>query len=222
MLFNVVGIDGCGKSTQIDLLRPWVEQQFGLPTRLIRKADIFDADTFPDADRFFGCSYRELMYEILPNMKGESRAMFLFYMLATSVCNRPIGEREVAIIDGGWIKHVATEAAMGVDPEWLAQATAFFPRPDFTVMLDIDPETVVQRRKDGGYGPHAPYECGCRIDVKDADFIAQMNATAQYLHQFAQTEGWVVIDARKSARRVFEQMTAALQSRLAAVAASHS
>jgi thymidylate kinase len=216
MLINLVGCDGCGKTTQVDLLVPWIERQFGCPVRVLKKKDIFDFERFPDSARLFGCSYRVLMYEVLPRMKRESRALFLFYMLSLSVCEYPPTADEVVLLDGGWAKHVATEAAMGLDEAWLSGVASGLPVPDVSVLLEVRPEVIVDRRKQHAYGPHAPYECGCTGELSDASFVAQMSRTAQRLAARADSEGWHRVDGEAPTQVVFERVQQLLRPRLAA------
>lgn len=216
MLINLTGCDGCGKTTQLERLVPWIEREFACPVRVMKKKDIFDFTRFPDSQRLFGCDYRELMYELLPRMQGESRALFLFYMLSISAWGEPPQKHELVLLDGGWAKHVATEAAMGVNEDWLLQLESCFPRPDATILLEIRPQLVVTRRTAHAYGPHAPYECGCTGELSDASFIAQMTRTAERLAVRAEKEGWLRVDAEQSAGQVFETLQALLTPRLAA------
>ena len=44
---------------------------------------------------------------------------------------------------------IAYGEAQGLDPEWLADIQRFLPAPDLTIVLDIAPETAVQRKAAG-------------------------------------------------------------------------
>jgi thymidylate kinase len=207
MLINLMGCDGSGKTTQLELVKPWIEATFACGVREIKKRDLFDPVLFPESSRFFGCSYRELMYEILPEMEPTCRALFLFYMLAASTSRYPIRSDEVVLLDGGWQKHVATEAAMGVDFAWLSAVTQCFPRSDLTIFLDIEPDIIVERRRQNNYGAHAPYECGCEGDVSDEAFVRQMSATRRWMKHLAGTEGWIAVDASQPRQDTFDEIT---------------
>ena len=44
---------------------------------------------------------------------------------------------------------IAYGEAQGLDPGWLADIQRFLPPPDLTILLDIAPETAVQRKAAG-------------------------------------------------------------------------
>jgi dTMP kinase len=204
MIINLVGCDGCGKTTQIHLIKPWLEKTYNLPVRVVAKRDICDFERFPEC-RFLGCSYKELMYQILPQMQGESRSLFLYYMFATSMCHYPPQDDEVMILDGYWYKHCATETALGIDYNWLWSLGSFFPKPDISIFLEIEPKIIVERRRQFN-DSHAPYECGCTSDCSDAAFLEQMDKVFVILKNMAVSENWNVIDARGAKEDIFEKL----------------
>lgn len=212
MIINLIGCDGCGKSTQLNYLLPWLAAATQRPPRTISKRDIYNVERYPEA-RYLGPDYKELMYDILPDMKAQSRALFLFNMFAISICARPPAPDEMVVLDGGWDKHVATETAMGLDPAWLNNLTAFFPKPDLTLFLDVEPRLIVDRRKANGES-HAPYECGGHGECSDARFLAHMNKVYAILLDMADANGWVRVDARQSPSHVFAASRAKILDRL--------
>ncbi|MFI8415979.1 dTMP kinase [Serratia sp. NPDC078593] len=213
MLINLLGCDGAGKSTQMKWLIPWLQETLGMPLRTLAKRDAVQIDGYPEA-RYFGCDYRTLMYEILPDMRGESRALFLFNLFAISLCHCPPQEDEIVLLDGGWQKHIATEMALGLDEQWLTQLTRVFPTPDLTLFLDVDPETIVGWRRHNG-DTHAPYECGNQLDCSDERFLAQMNPVYRTLLRHADEQGWHIVDGRQPPEQVFRALQAGVEQFLA-------
>lgn len=189
MLINLLGGDGCGKTTQTEVICKWVESEFGLNSRTMAKRDIFDPDRVPECD-FFRITYPELAHEYLPIMKGESRALWLIYMNAVLIRRFPPRPGEVVVHDGFWQKHYATEAAMGVDRSWLLDVCKMFPEPDMTVMLDLDPRVIVSR----GH-KHHPYESGCDFECGDASFIAHQDKVRSLLLDLSRQRNYPIVDA---------------------------
>ncbi len=216
MLINIVGCDGSGKTTQIQLLKPWIEESFRCPVRVVSKGNIFNFDLFPEC-RFFGCSYEELTDEILPQMKGESRSLILFYMMAVSICHYPPREDEVVLLDGYWHKNYATEAALGVDPHWLRLVGSFFPIPDVSILLEIEPERIVDRNHD-----HKPYECGCTFDCSDQEFVENQTKVFSFLKGMAKLENWIIVDARRPKMVIFDELKLLLHDRVAKLVTTQS
>lgn len=208
MFVNLLGGDGCGKSTQIAKLLAWAREDMGVPARSMAKRDIFDAERVPECD-FFGISYERLAHEFLPRMRAESRALWLIYMNAVLIRSLPPRSGELLLHDGYWHKHYATEAAMGLDPAWLRAVCGFFPEPDLTLLLDIDPRTIVAR----GH-VHKPYESGCDFGCGDDAFIRHQDKVRQHLLQLARERGYLVIDADRPEEDLFVELQHHIAPRL--------
>ncbi|WP_253381865.1 dTMP kinase [unidentified bacterial endosymbiont] len=208
MLINVLGCDGSGKSTQLRQVIPWLEAHYSLPVRSLSKRDALNIAAIPEA-RYFGCDYHTLMYEIVPDMRGASRALFIFNLLAIPLCHQPVQDNEIVILDGGWQKHVATETALGLDEQWLTNLTSIFPKPDLTIFLDVDPDTTLTWRRQNDE-THAPYECGNQHDCSDALFLEQMNKVHRILRRQSQEQNWTRIDGKKPVTEVFQAITQAI------------
>src|SRR5678816_3475857 len=131
------GLDQSGKQTQAELLRDRLKQD-GHKSRLV---------SFPD----YATSIGE---EIARALQGEREygpdVMQLLYV-ANRYERKPDLQRW---LDGGLVlvcdRYVASSVAygeaMGLDPAWLADVQKFLPPPAVTVLLDIAPETAVQRK----------------------------------------------------------------------------
>ena len=197
MLINILGGDGGGKTTQVARLIRWVRERHDLPVDSVAKRDIFDTATYPECD-FFGVPYEHVAHRCLPNMRGTARAFWLYYMnavLASEIEQR----RDVVVFhDGYWHKHYATEAAMGLDPDWLLAMGSALPEPDLTIVFDIDPREIVRR----GH-VHKPYESGCDFACSDASFIAQQDKVRFHLMRLARERGYRVVDAAQDEDALF-------------------
>jgi thymidylate kinase len=208
MFVNILGGDGCGKTTQIELLTEWARQEMDVPARRMAKRDIFDPDGVPECD-FFRIPYETLAHDFLPRMREESRALWLIYMNAVLIRALPPRADELVLHDGYWQKHYATEAAMGLPTEWLLAVCAFFPEPDLTFVLDIDPRAVVAR----GHH-HQPYESGCDWSCSDAAFIDHQDKVRCHLLALAAARKYVVVDAHRSVDDLFVDLAGRLAPHL--------
>ncbi|SFG02046.1 Thymidylate kinase [Novosphingobium sp. CF614] len=200
MMINILGGDGCGKTTQIERLEQWISSDWKLPVRRMAKRDIFDAVRVPECD-FFGVPYESLAHKYLPMMRDEARALWLIYMNAVLIRATPPAPGEIVLHDGYWQKHYATEAAMGLDPQWLLDVCRFFPEPDLTILMDIDPRVVVGR----GHS-HKPYESGCDKTCSDAAFITHQDRVRGYLTAMAKDRHYPMLDANRSADTIFDDL----------------
>lgn len=142
---SIDGVDGCGKSTQIELLTKWFEQ-LGQPFIAVRD---------PGGTRL-GESLREILLQRIDIPLSMTSEMLL-YMASRS---QLVEELILPALEAG--QHVISDryllanvvyqgSAGGLDPEviWQVGAIATSNRlPDLTILLDIDPEIAYQRMHD--------------------------------------------------------------------------
>jgi dTMP kinase len=189
------GLDQSGKQTQAELLRDWLKRE-GHKSRLV---------SFPD----YGTSIGE---EIARALSGERDydpdVMQLLY-----VANRY--ERRTDLqrwIDGGLIlvsdrytaSSIAYGEAQGLDPSWLDEIQKFLPSASLTIMLDISPETAVQRK-------------ALERDRYERDLAMQARVRDSYRRQ-ADAAGWAVIDGERSREAIAADVLDAVMPRLGPLA----
>ena len=192
MLIAIEGLDQSGKETQAQLLRDRLRAG-GARSRVV---------SFPD----YGTSIGE---EIARALQGERdydpEVMQLLY-----VANRY--ERKADIVrwrDAGLVlvfdrytaSSVAYGEAQGLDPSWLTALQQFLPQPDLTILLDIAPETAVERKATGR-------------DRYEQDLALLGRVRDSYLQQ-ANDQGWSRVDGQQSRAVVAEEIALAVESRLA-------
>jgi dTMP kinase len=185
------GLDQSGKQTQAELLRDQLKAG-GRKARLV---------SFPD----YGTSIGE---EIARALQGEREygpdVMQLLY-----VANRY--ERKPDLrrwLDGGLIlvcdryvgSSIAYGDAQGLDPAWLADMQKFLPPATLTIMLDIAPETAVERKS-------------VDRDRYERDLAMQGRVRESYKRQAA-AGGWSVIDGERTKDAVAADVFTAVSSRL--------
>jgi dTMP kinase len=185
------GLDQSGKQTQAELLRDRLKAG-GRKARLV---------SFPD----YGTSIGE---EIARALQGEREygadVMQLLY-IANRYERKPDLRRW---LDGGLIlvcdryiaSSVAYGEAQGLDPAWLAEAQKFLPPVALTILLDIAPETALQRKS-------------VDRDRYERDLAMQGRVRESYRRQAAGS-GWAVIDGERAKDEVAADVFSAASSRL--------
>ena len=186
------GLDQSGKQTQAELLRDRLKQD-GHKARLV---------SFPD----YGTSIGE---EIARALQGEREfgpdVMQLLY-----VANRYEKKPDlVRWLDGGLIlvsdrytaSSIAYGEAQGLDPVWLADMQRFLPPPSLTILLDIAPDTAVQRKS-------------VDRDRYERDLALQGRVRDSYRRQAA-AGGWTVLDGERPKEAIAAEVFSAAASRLA-------
>ena len=191
MLIAFEGLDQSGKQTQAELLRDRVKQG-GRKSRLV---------SFPD----YATSIGE---EIARALQGEreyaSDVMQLLY-----VANRY--ERKADLqrwLDGGLIlvcdrytaSSIAYGEAQGLEPGWLADMQRYLPPASLTILLDISPETAVQRK-------------AVDRDRYERDLAMQARVRESY-HRQAAANQWLVLDGEQSRDAIAAEVFSEAGSRL--------
>jgi len=186
------GLDQSGKQTQAELLRDRLKQE-GHKARLV---------SFPD----YGTPIGE---EIARALQGEREygpdVMQLLYV-ANRYERKPDLQRW---LDGGLIlvcdrymaSSIAYGEAQGLDAAWLAEIQRFLPPASLTIMLDIAPETAVQRK-------------AVDRDRYERDVAMQARVRESYRRQAA-AGGWTTRDGERPKERIAADVFSAVASRLA-------
>src|SRR5437899_1892900 len=186
------GLDQSGKQTQAEMLRDRLKSE-GRKARLV---------SFPD----YGTSIGE---EIARALQGErdygSDVMQLLYV-ANRYERKPDLQRW---LDGGLIlvcdryiaSSIAYGEAQGLEAVWLAGMQKFLPPAWLTIMLDIAPETAVERK-------------ATDRDRYERDLAMQRRVRESYRKQAA-TESWIVLDGERSPDAIAGDVPTVVASRLA-------
>ena len=168
------GLDQSGKQTQAELLRDRLRQD-GRKARLV---------SFPD----YATSIGE---EIARALQGEREygpdVMQLLY-IANRYERKPDLHRW---LDGGLVlvcdrytgSSIAYGEAQGLDRAWLTDMQKFLPPAALTILLDIAPETAVQRK-------------AADRDRYERDLALQIRVRESY-HRQAAEHGWVGLDGER-------------------------
>jgi dTMP kinase len=180
------GLDQSGKQTQAEMLRDRLKEE-GRKARLV---------SFPD----YGTSIGE---EIARALQGE-RDYLADVMQLLYIANRYERKSDLQRwLDGGLIlvcdrytaSSVAYGEAQGLDSAWLVEMQKFLPVPALTIMLDIAPETAVQRK-------------ATDRDRYERDLAMQARVRESYRRQAA-ASGWVVLNGERDKSAIAADVYAA-------------
>lgn len=203
LFISIDGVDGCGKSTQIELLTDWLKQM-GQPVVAVRD---------PGSTKL-GESLREILLqrvEIPLSMTAE----MLMYMASRSqlvdeVVIPAIAAGQHVISDRFLLANVVYQGcAGGLDPEEIWEVGEIATRartPDLTIVLDIDPEISYQRMQ-GGLD---------RMEKRGIDYMRKVRAG--FLSQGKRLgNNLIVIDASETIQEIHRRIVIEVTRRLAEI-----
>jgi dTMP kinase len=192
VLIAFEGLDQSGKQTQAGLLRDYV-------VSLGRTCELL---SFPD----YGTSIGSEIWKALHGERDYAPDVMQLLYIANRYEKRPGMER--ALGDGGVIlcdrylaSSVAYGEAQGLDPAWLTDVQRFLPQPDLTILLDIAPETAVQRKAAGR-------------DRYERDLALLSRVRTSY-HRQASSPSWTRLDGERPKGSVSADVVSAAATRLA-------
>jgi dTMP kinase len=182
------GLDQSGKQTQAERLRDRLKQD-GHKSRLV---------SFPDYATSIG---EEIARALAGEREYGADVMQLLYV-ANRYERKPDLQRW---LDGGLIlvsdRYVASSVAygeaMGLDPVWLTDMQKLLPPVALTILLDIAPETAVQRK-------------AVDRDRYERDLALQGRVRDSYRRQAAE-QGWIVLDGERAKDVIADDVYAAAQ-----------
>ena len=198
MVITFEGIDGVGKSTQLNLLQTWLESQGHEVVRTLEPG---------------GTELGQEIRHLLLHRKGDvaPRAEALLYAadrahhVATKI--RPALEAgKVVLSDRYFDSSIAYQgAARELDVEEVRSISLWAVDnliPDLTVLLDLDAEAAIIRRSKTGTEPD-------RLESEKVEFF--MRARQQYL-ELAKEPRFLVIDATLTIEEIQGQIRSRLES----------
>ena len=185
------GLDQSGKQTQAESLRDYV----------VRQGRVCELLSFPDYETPVGS-------EISRGLHGQREyapdVMQLLYVTnryeKREQIERWLAGGVVILCDRYVASSVAYGEAHGLDPAWLTDIQRFLPAPALTILLDIAPETAVQRKASG----RDRYE-------RDLELLSRVRAS--YQRQAARND-WIRIDGQRPKAEVSGDVIRAAATRL--------
>jgi dTMP kinase len=196
-LIVLEGTDGAGRSTQIQQLRRWLEDEgFAVSDTGLRRSPL----TQPGLDA------AKLGHRFSP------LTMSLFY--ATDFADR-LENQIIPALKAGFIvlsdryfySTIARDVVRGADPDWVRKVYGFALKPDLVLYLRADIPTLITRLVNSGGFDY--WESGmdirCADNMYDSYCIYQSELLKQF-DQFADEYGFKTIDATQPIASVFEEL----------------
>jgi dTMP kinase len=182
LLACVTGLDGSGKSTQVDALVERLQDNHSVAV-----ANIWD----PVLDSALG---ERTLFErhndvdsYLSGLEPIARMYFLCHAIRESFARAVAQHPEIVLLDAYWYKYYATEVAHGGDPVVLRQIGAVLPEPDVTFYLSISAAQAARRKT-----KFTGYETGFDAARSADAFRAFQDPALRELQALAVEFGWVV------------------------------
>jgi dTMP kinase len=185
------GLDQSGKQTQAEGLRDLVRAR-GRECLLL---------SFPDYSTRIGREISEALHG------GRDYAPDTLQLLYIANRYEKRGEIESALTRGAVIvcdrylaSSVAYGEAQGLDARWLFETQRFLPRPDLTIVLDIDPSTAVRRKAAGR-------------DKYERDLALLSRVRTSY-HRQARQDDWLLLNGDRTKADVGADVMRAVETLL--------
>lgn len=140
MLIAFEGIDGAGKSTQIERLATWLRQ------RGHRVVTTFEPTEGPWGQRIRAAARTERM------SPADELAAFIADRRehVAEVIEPALAAGEVVLIDRYYFSTAAYQGARGLDPAEIVAAHDFAPPPDLLFIFDLPPDVGLERVRSRG------------------------------------------------------------------------
>jgi dTMP kinase len=211
-LIAIEGTDGVGRSTQIELVRPWLELEgyavsstgwtrSPLLHETIEEAKAGHQLTVTTFSLLYGADFADrLEHEILPALQAGF----------------------IVIADRYMYTAFARSTVMGADPIWSRELFGMALVPDLVVYFDIDVESLVPRVVQGKGMDY--WESGMHLamgsDIFDSFTRYQTQLIDEY-RRLSEEFGFTAIDARRSIDQVQHDLRTAISEYLHKVGRPH-
>ena len=191
LLIAFEGLDQSGKQTQAESLRDYFTSR-GRDCRLMSFPDYTTAigseiSRALHGEREYPADTMQLLY-VANRYEHRGAIESLLHAGAVIVCDRYMASS------------IAYGEAQGLDPRWLEDIQRFLPTPDLTIVLDIAPETAVQRKAAGR-------------DRYERDLALLSRVRDSYRRQ-SEHSTWVRLNGERPKAEVAADVIAAVSTRL--------
>jgi dTMP kinase len=185
------GLDQSGKQTQAERLLDAFRNAG-------RKAEFL---TFPEYTTDIG---REIGHALQGERDYQPDTLQLLY-IANRFEFRPrierwLGEGTMVVCDRYLASSIAYGEAQGVDAAWLTDVQKYLPLPSLTILLDMQPEVSLARKK-------------ADRDKFERDLPLLGRVRESYLRQ-SQQDGWICLAADRDKNAVTADIVSAVRARL--------
>lgn len=208
-LIVIEGTDGVGRSTQIELLRPWLELEGWAVSNTGWTRSPLLSDTINEAK-----AGHELTTTTLSLLYAADFADRLEHQIIPA-----LRAGFIVIADRYVYTAFARNSVMGVDPTWTEDLFGMALVPDLVLYLAIDVDALVPRVLEGKGMDY--WESGMHLalgdDLFDSFHRYQRRLIAEY-DRLAQAHAFLTVDARRSIDDIQLALRSAIREYLAASA----
>jgi dTMP kinase len=187
MYICLEGIDGSGKSTQLDMLGEWLEE-YGL--EVFR---VFEPTESPP-----GRLIREMLTDSRATTPHFQRILGLLFAADRMILMDKIREAEkqgkIVISDRSFYSSLAYQD----DPEWIMGINSYIKKPDLVILLDADTSHAISRFEGKDH-------------FENPEFLEKVRNN--YL-ELAQKNNFFVVNANNGVRKVHEDIKIILSPRI--------
>lgn len=193
MYIVLEGIDGAGKSTQTELLNDWLVSR-GYATKKIVE---------PTSSDIGKVIRKELLNPESTNDINQQRLTLLFaadrLTLKEEILNAKDSKDLIIISDRSFYSSICYQNNSSVDKSWIYEVNFHTPRPDLTILLDLDEKEAITR-------------CDKEEAFENIQFLEKTRKN--YLDLLKMEENIVVVEANDSLDNVQEKIREVIQEKL--------
>lgn len=194
MMYIVLeGIDGSGKTTQTQLLNEWLTTK-GYKTRKIVE---------PTGSDIGKLIRNELLNPESTNDINQQRLTLLFaadrLTLKKEIMDAKGSKDIILISDRSFYSSICYQNNSSVEKEWIYEVNLHTPRPDLTILLDLDEKEAINR-------------CDKEEVFETIQFLEKTRTN--YLELLDTEENIVVVDAKDSLDKVQERIRKIVEEEL--------
>ena len=179
MYICLEGIDGSGKSTQIELLVKWLDE-CGIEVLMV-----FEPTGSPA-----GKLIREMLQNPNATKNNFQNTLALLFaadrIILMDKIEKAEKEGKIVISDRCFYSSMAYQN----DGDWISTINKFAKRPDLVLLLDIDPEIAISR-------------CEGKDSFEDIDFLIKIRE--RYL-KLADKQDFMVVNAKNGLNKVHDDI----------------
>lgn len=193
MYIVLEGIDGAGKSTQTELLNEWLTGK-GYRTKKIVE---------PTTSDIGKVIRKELLNPESTNDINQQRLTLLFaadrLTLKKEILDAKDSKDIIIISDRSFYSSICYQNNSSVDKDWIYEVNLHTPRPDLTILLDLDEKEAITR-------------CDREEAFENIQFLEKTRKN--YLDLLEIEDNIVIVDAKDSLNDVQEKIRKIVQEKL--------
>ncbi|WP_292474939.1 dTMP kinase [Methanosphaera sp.] len=193
MYIVLEGIDGAGKSTQTELLNDWLTGK-GYRTKKIVE---------PTTSDIGKVIRKELLNPESTNDINQQRLTLLFaadrLTLKKEILDAKDSKDIIIISDRSFYSSICYQNNSSVDKDWIYEVNLHTPRPDLTILLDLDEKEAITR-------------CDREEAFENIQFLEKTRKN--YLDLLEIEDNIVVVDAKDSLNDVQEKIRKIVREKL--------